>query len=480
MNATLQIDLERQLAFAHLAGDYNPLHVDLAAARRSQFGTCVVHGVHLILGALDSTPIQHPFGIERLDAQFRSAVLVGGKVEFVHTDLGDGAWRIDVLQGVQKRATVVIHTVAKSSPVPDRAHAPEWPSSFATTTHIEDLSVTCGTEVLTCDRDLLEQLFPRVAQLVSSSDVDTILGATRVVGMRCPGEMALFRRLEWRPATALSPLNGNTEGQLHYSVSSVDPRYSLVRIAMSTAERDATAEVLFRIPPPAQPTLAAVRASVASDEFEGVRALVIGGARGLGELTAKILVAGGSRVFLTYRSGVADAKRLAAELGHRAEVAQLDVEDPEPAARGLIHSFAPTHLFYFATPPIQKLTSGTWDASAYDRLRAIYANGFAGQLDVASAAGALHSVFLPSTSYIDEAPSGFGEYVAAKVAGEAVASEWQRTHPQQHVVCERLPPLVTDQTAASLGDDTTSNMSIMLPVLRRFIAPFRQRTAIQQ
>ena len=42
-----------QQAFARWSGDCNPIHMDTLAARRTQAGACVVHGVHTVLWALD-------------------------------------------------------------------------------------------------------------------------------------------------------------------------------------------------------------------------------------------------------------------------------------------------------------------------------------------------------------------------------------------------------------------------------------------
>ncbi len=46
-------DLEDQRRFASLSGDFNPLHLDPLYSRRLLFGGPVVHGVHLVLYALD-------------------------------------------------------------------------------------------------------------------------------------------------------------------------------------------------------------------------------------------------------------------------------------------------------------------------------------------------------------------------------------------------------------------------------------------
>ena len=43
-----------QMRFADVSGDRNPMHLDALKARRTQAGVPVVHGVHLLLWALDA------------------------------------------------------------------------------------------------------------------------------------------------------------------------------------------------------------------------------------------------------------------------------------------------------------------------------------------------------------------------------------------------------------------------------------------
>src|ERR1017187_2103326 len=49
-----------QERFAAVSGDCNPMHVDALMARRTQAGAPVVHGIHLLLWALDSLAAVQP------------------------------------------------------------------------------------------------------------------------------------------------------------------------------------------------------------------------------------------------------------------------------------------------------------------------------------------------------------------------------------------------------------------------------------
>ena len=72
-----------QLEFASLTGDYNPMHLDPVAARRTSAGAPVVHGIHTLLWLLDNISAHHP-EIETVAAvrvRFYKTVYVGDRVE---------------------------------------------------------------------------------------------------------------------------------------------------------------------------------------------------------------------------------------------------------------------------------------------------------------------------------------------------------------------------------------------------------------
>ena len=74
-----------QIRFADVSGDRNPMHLDAVKARRTQAGLPVVHGVHLVLWALDAAArkdvARSP--MLRLRANFKRFVALGETVALV-------------------------------------------------------------------------------------------------------------------------------------------------------------------------------------------------------------------------------------------------------------------------------------------------------------------------------------------------------------------------------------------------------------
>jgi NADP-dependent 3-hydroxy acid dehydrogenase YdfG len=463
----LLIDALKQSAFATLSGDHNPLHVDADQARRSQFGGCVVHGVHLVLAALNSLKLSSPFSVVRLDAQFRSAVMVGESLTFIHESIEDGSVHIAVKVGSQVRTSVLVEMEQIAS-IGTAAYQSEWPTEVSVRPSLDELARVAGSDQLAMDEKAFCVLFPSLAASLSRPDAAALLGTTRVVGMHCPGQWALFRRLIWQHSDRIDADSAPAK-VIEYQVSGVDKRFAMVTLALDVGWRAIRAEVILREAPPSQISLGVVRSRVRPDEFKSVRALIVGGSRGLGELTAKLLAAGGAVVLITYRTGTEDAARVAADLGNGARTVQFSVDEPDPAALTQIITFAPTHISYFATPVIAKRSLNSWDPPTFSRFIDVYVTGLSQLLSSVHRAGSLASLFFPSSTFVDEVPAGFAEYIAAKSAGEALCAAWQRVHPEQRVVIERLPPLVTDQTSARLGTNTKGNLDVMLPVMRRII-----------
>ena len=130
-----------QERFAQLSGDYNPIHVDALAARRLLFGRPVVHGVHVLLWALDGWLQRHgvPICLSRVKAAFGSPVFLDEAVELVVTAVGAARVRLDVVKdGVNlMQATVEWCEGTESAALPDQALPERLPCKAWTAANIQ-------------------------------------------------------------------------------------------------------------------------------------------------------------------------------------------------------------------------------------------------------------------------------------------------------------------------------------------------------
>lgn len=422
--------------FADLSGDYNPLHLDAVAARRTLFGRAAPHGIHVLLKALDNVALAPPASI---------AVVFGAPCRYDEDIEAIGSSdRLSVIQGQFLVQTVTFAGSSQTAfAVPSGGHVARAPQDL----RIDAAAHARGSVALRLDRDLCALLFPNLVTLWSSQKLAILLAATRIVGMECPGLNSVFATLSlsFRPGMELA-----------YEVTRVDRRMDLIKIGLSGA---AVGEItaLFRRPPTQQPSVAEVAEVVGKGEFAEQTALVIGGSRGLGETTAKILAAGGAEVGITYVIGRNDAERVQNEIraqGGSCRIFQFDVTAPAPIG------WNPSHLYYLATPPIR--STKAWDEAMFRQYCDFYVSGLKATLDTCQ--GITH-LFLPSTAFIDDPSTPFKEYVAAKVAGETAAAQIAEQRGLR-LATKRLPPLRTDQTGSIRGRPAADPLPALLAALR--------------
>jgi NAD(P)-dependent dehydrogenase (short-subunit alcohol dehydrogenase family) len=207
---------------------------------------------------------------------------------------------------------------------------------------------------------------------------------------------------------------------------------------------------------------------VGPTDFAGTLALIVGGSRGLGELTAKLVAAGGGRVVVTWQSGKEDAERVAQEIrsaGGHCETLAYDAR--KPAAEQLASLVdAPTHAYYFATPTIFRHQLEIFSSERLKELLAFYVDGFWQLSEALRARRPNLSIFYPSSVFVTERPAGMTEYSIAKAAGELLCADINVSLAPLHVTVTRLPRLPTDQTASITAAETADPLETMLPIIR--------------
>jgi acyl dehydratase/NAD(P)-dependent dehydrogenase (short-subunit alcohol dehydrogenase family) len=459
-----------QTRFAEWSLDRNPMHMDAVVARRLITGRPVVHGIHVLLCALDLWPNAQGRMPTHVACTFANPISVGDEVLFTERARDDGLVSIDATVDGVSCARVQIGF--GPAPVARAFTSGPWPVDLlAPLTAPLDLPPASHTgtryRIALHDRGI-GTAFPHVRSTFGPNSVAAIAALSYVVGMVCPGHHSIFSSVTFAPGD-----DAQSTGHLDVGVVKYDERVRLFDIAVSGALRGSI-KAFLRTPPQQQPSLGELAVHVSRDEFRGTRSLVVGGSRGLGELTAKILAAGGGDVTITYASGRDDALRIQQEIdahgGGACDVVPLDLSlggfEAMPFDWGSL-----TNAFFFATPRIYRRRSDLFDARVFADFSDFYISRFfdlCRRLEAAPGERPI-DVFFPSSVFVTDRPKGMTEYAMAKAAGEVLAADITRTFTRVRVRSVRLPRLSTDQTASILKVSTESNVETLVPVVRAFM-----------
>jgi MaoC like domain/KR domain len=455
-----------QRAFAGVSGDFNPMYLDADFARRTQMGAPVVHGIHNLLWALDAALRLNPFDIQSLKVRFQQPLYPDETAELRLIGRTENSLSLEVAT-----ACIVIATIKLSS-LPGKVSGsaartvPTAPQHFPNPADLPlaQMASESGTVAVPARNDELHTLFPDLSSSAAGiSTIRALLAASQIVGMACPGLHSLFAGLEISRDAA-----SDNDGTLRYAVGKTDARFRSLQIEIAGHGMTGRLDAFARPAPPQQPGMATVAARVRAGAFEGQRALIVGGSRGLGEVTAKIIAAGGGYPLISYRDGRPQAEAIAAEIrqaGGSCEVIRYDALSPaadQIATAGRIDS-----CYYFATARIFQRRQA--EAYAAKRLRthlAFYVDGFhALCMALAGRASGKTAIFYPSSVAIDEETSGLAEYAMAKAAGETLAGYINASLPNIDIVSRRLPRILTDQTATVGVASAHDALDVLLPIV---------------
>jgi len=466
--ASRTFELTDQQRFSNISGDHNPMHLDAVLARRTQAGAPVVHGVHLLLWALDALasadPELPPLG--SLRARFNEFVHLSERTEVVLTQREATGARLNISVAGAPMSHVTVgfgDSITASSELGpfsvELIPNPRVPMDL-------DFDLTAGRSgclAFATQPEVIAAAFPAAANWLGARRLAALAASTNLVGMVCPGLHSMFRSLSVQ--TCAEPVLQDT---LAFRVTEVDRRFRLITQAICGGGLVGSLKSYARLPPTSQATMQSLAGSIDPTEFAGSLALVVGGSRGLGELTAKLIASGGGRVLITYRLGIDDAEKVAHEIRAASgdcEILAYDVRKPaEEQLTDLAET--PTHVYYFATPLIFRFQPAPFVLERFNDFLDVYVNGFWQLSQLLRARQPELSLFYPSSVAVSERPPGMTEYAMAKAAGEALCADMNLALAPSHVTVIRLPRLPTDQTASIIPVETASPLETMLPIVR--------------
>ena len=309
--ATRTFAMADQTRFAALSGDCNPMHLDAVVARRTPAGAPAVHGVHMLLWALDAFARadggRKP--VRRLTARFKRFVAINEAVAINVTKRTEASVWLDLAVSGLSAAQIAVDfgapVMLAETPSGAALSAPATPHDLS----FDEMQGLSGKLAFASPPEAVASMFPRASDWLGARRVAALAASTLLVGMVCPGLHSMFSSVIVDACDEPEP-----HDRLGFKVVRTDPRFRSVRMGVAGGGWTGAVEAFARLPPVPQARSHELAGIIRPAEFAGSLALVVGGSRGLGELTAKLLAAGGAKVVVTYRVGADEAEAVKSEI----------------------------------------------------------------------------------------------------------------------------------------------------------------------
>ena len=464
---------EDQQLFAEISRDCNPMHMDPVAARRLIAGRQVVHGIHILLTALEYWQNDSSKPLATISCSFNNPVSVGERVVFTQFDEADRQFTVEARVNRLLCSAITFTIEPRCATKQAMASLPETapshdtfflgalsePLDEAPEFHLKKSYAVQPNETN------FSSSFPQSHRYLGKQGFASTAALSFVVGMVCPGRHSVFSSLD----VDLQPV-ATASDRLLFSVSKYDSRFHLFDIGFGGCIQGGI-KAFTRPAPQTQPTVQDLSGYVGECEFKGTRSLIIGGSRGLGEVAAKVLAAGGGDVVITYVSGLEDASAIRDEINGRGrslcQIQKLDVST-DPFSSIDMDWNTLCAVYYFATPRIFRKKTEVFEPALFQEFYEFYIGKFYALcvfLEMTVTTGKI-KVYFPSTVFVEIRPKGMAEYAMVKSAAGILIQEINRSFNNVTVLCTPLPRLSTDQTASIFKVATESNVETLLPVIR--------------
>lgn len=343
------------------------------------------------------------------------------------------------------------------------------------------------TETLAYNPALFTSLFPQCAKAMDSTHIEVLLASTRIVGMKTPGLHSIYSQLsiDFRTQSLSAESHNNKSPNLNshdtqpLKVQDLDLRddthilyythktHKLLNLTTITIHAPFSGVIKAFIRPQALSNESLSDISLAfshcleSMPFRNQRALVIGAGSGFGNACAKILTLGGAKVLATTLYTPFDEPQC-----ENLSTLNFNALQPTKASLRTIATFAPTHIYYFATPKIKAHTTKL-SKTLLNEFVAYYIFGLDSMLHSLAPIASLQGIFQPSSCFVDELPLDLREYTIAKAALESYMNIIAKQY-QLHIATPRLQKSATNQTLSLLPQNLDKPSVILIDEIFAF------------
>ena len=467
MKINKTFDLDDQNWFAEVSGDFNPIHIDEIESRKLHSGGILVHGIHTVTWALDCFFRKKPeIKLINLKTKFFKPIYLNQKLFIVFENVNSSKHIIKVYDKELLVSIILESTdISFGDNIRDCKHQFDFPKEFKYNNDTNAISISLSKEMIL-------NKYPFICNSVGLEIVSNIVGLSRLVGMECPGLNSLFVGF----SIDFHHRNAVETNKIFWSVNKYYGNQVPINISVKSSIMTGIVQAFIRPSPILQlPFLEISKFTKNSINLNNTFSIIIGGSRGLGEVTSKIIASYGGNVIITYNTGENDAIKICNDINTNSSsnfaiALHLNIENPELLLDYITkNKLQINSIYYFASPKIKGLNSIELDKELLNLYNSFYSIYFSRLLRILEQYIFDNeiNIFYPSTIFIDQGKENLKEYILAKKNAEGYIELINDKLKNLNIVIDRLDMLNTDQNNSVLTVKTKDPVIVMNDVVLR-------------
>ncbi len=426
-----------QIAFASFSGDFNPIHISSLYARRSLTGTPIVHGINLFLCSFNALATENEYSYEKLHICFYNPLPIDQRAIFIYSRSKES---IKIISSDDKIICNILLKDFTNDRIFTDSIGLKYKHNIRTPVfHQKDIYEQRDLDpYFSGEKKYALKLYPNLTKSLGIGTVSQIASLSEIIGMQVPGLNSLLTKC------SIKLNSGNNKPKI--SIKSFNKTIGAIKIECRYQSLDATLSALFRPEPVNIPFCSELIDKYNLINLSSIKAIIIGGSRGIGAWIAKLIAIGGGEVLITYRDGLKEANETLMDIENyscKCQSIKFDVlkriDDKEHSLFKKYNS-----LFYFASPKILVNNNMSFNENMFKEYKNYYVDSFE-YLTCHPIFNNIEVILYPSTIFIDKLEENFREYTEAKIQGERLCKEIT-INTRKKIFCPRYPRMLTDQT----------------------------------
>lgn len=438
-----------QIEFAKISKDYNDIHIKKNIARKLIFGQQIVHGVNILITALKLLK-NYNKKIRIIKCEFIEPVFLYKKITFFKIENNSNT---TILVKSNKEIKTIIY-------INNDMHNIDKNESIKFDSSKKNKKI-----LINRNKFFLPKNYLCLKKFFSKEQIKEILSLSFFVGIIYPGKYSLISSLHINFRKKLIA-NSN----ICFSVMKIDKR---INKSIIEFQGNITGNIFaFSYKIPIFKNIKKLKKKIEPiNLLKNKNSLIIGGSRGLGEITSKILSILGSKIYLTYYMGKIEATKIKNDIQkivkNDCKIIKLNMFDKKFITK--IKDFSNIdYIFYFASPKI--LNSNFFDIKLFYNYKKIYCDNFYKMCKILNIkAKKKIKVFYPSTIFLDYKIKKFKEYLKAKSLGEKIIKKINKQFKNINICSIRLPEMNTSQNISILKRNEIDSEKIMTSIIQDFV-----------